>query len=72
MEGGDRIEVHPLPYILTAQAIREEVESWPDIATSTTDQGSFFLFPRKKVQETDEELDRVSILIWEPLPLVPT
>nr|KUM45490.1 hypothetical protein ABT39_MTgene2592 [Picea glauca]QHR87081.1 hypothetical protein Q903MT_gene1090 [Picea sitchensis] len=40
--------------LVSIKVIREEVESWPDSVTVTTDHGSFFLFTKKKVQEEDE------------------
>lgn len=70
MEGGGRIEVSPLPYVLEARVVREERESSPGITTQKTEQGDFFLFRKKKLQESDEEFDRVPVLVHKPLALV--
>lgn len=53
MEGGNRIEVSPLPFILNEKAVKEEIKrSW--IGPMATAQGPVFLFPKKTLQPTDE------------------
>jgi len=71
MEGSYRVEISPLPYILDARSIQEEVQSWPGITTATTVEGNSFLFSKKKLNPEDEEFDRVPILVRESLTLMP-
>ena len=53
MEGGNWLEVSPLPFILNEKAVKEKVESLIGIKTMATAQGPVFLFPKKTQQPTD-------------------
>lgn len=47
MEGAERIEVNPLLYILMVNSIREEVQRWLGVGTTTIDWGDFSLSEEK-------------------------